>query len=138
MAAARVPDARGRPGSLRCCFAPAVIDGLDPVVGLLFLAGWAIVLGLANGPLDIALFTIRQRRTDPAWTGRAFAVSMAMNFTGFPIGAAIGGALADRSLALAIVPGILATMIAVVFAATMVPRDDPNPGSSTAAELAAD
>ena len=117
---------------------PAVIDGLDPVVGLLFLAGWAIVMGVANGPLDIALFTIRQRRTDPAWTGRAFAVSMAMNFTGFPIGAAIGGALADRSLGLAIVPGILATLVAVVFAVTMVPRTDANPGSSAAPELAAD
>ena len=117
---------------------PAVIDGLDPTVGLLFLAGWAIVLGLANGPFDIALFTIRQRRTDPAWTGRAFAVSMAMNFTGFPIGAAIGGALADRSLALAIVPAIIATMIAVVFAVTMIPRDDPNPGSSGSPQLAAD
>ena len=30
--------------------------------------------GLINGPLDIALFTLRQRRTDPAWMGRAFTV----------------------------------------------------------------
>jgi len=28
------------------------------------------ISGLANGPLDIALFTLRQRRTDPAWMGR--------------------------------------------------------------------
>jgi hypothetical protein len=40
--------------------------------------------------MDIALFTMRQRRTDPAWIGRAFAVSMALNFVGFPIGAATG------------------------------------------------
>ena len=117
---------------------PAVIDGLDPGIGLLFLAAWAVVLGLANGPLDIGLFTIRQRRTDPAWTGRAFAVSMAMNFVGFPIGAAIGGALADRSLGLAIVPAVVACLIAVVFAATMVPRTDANPGSSASAEMATD
>jgi MFS family permease len=117
---------------------PAVLDGLDPVVGLLFLGAWAIVLGVANGPLDIALFTIRQRRTDPAWTGRAFAVSMAMNFVGFPIGAAIGGALADRSIALAVVPAIVASLMAVAFAAAMVPRTDANPGSAATAELAGD
>jgi MFS family permease len=117
---------------------PAVVDGIDPAVGLLFLAGWAVIVGIANGPLDIALFTIRQRRTDPAWTGRAFAVSMAMNFIGFPIGAAIGGAIADRSLALALVPAVLVSAVAVVFAATMVPRTDVTPGTSASAELATD
>jgi MFS family permease len=116
---------------------PAVIDGIDPAIGLLFLAGWAIVIGVANGPLDIALFTIRQRRTDPAWTGRAFAVSMAMNFIGFPIGAAIGGALADRSLALAIVPAIIACVVAVGFAATMIPRTDATSGTRVPDELVA-
>ena len=39
-----------------------------------------IGFGIANGPFDVTLFTIRQRRTDPAWMGRAFAVSMALNF----------------------------------------------------------
>jgi MFS family permease len=117
---------------------PATLDGIDPVVGLLFLFAWAVILGLAGGPLDIALFTIRQRRTDPAWTGRAFAVSMAMNFIGFPIGAAIGGALADRSLGLAIAPAIVASAVAVAFAAAMVPRTDPNPGSTAPVELATD
>ena len=121
--------------ALALLIAPAAIDGLDPVVGLLCLAGWAVVVGLATGPLDIALFTIRQRRTDPAWMGRAFAVSMAMNFVGFPIGAAIGGALAAQSLALAIVPAMVASVAAMVFAATMVPRADPNTGSGAAAQL---
>jgi MFS family permease len=124
--------------SLLLLLPPAVIDGIDPFVGLLCLAAWAVIAGLANGPLDIALFTIRQRRTDPAWTGRAFAVSMAMNFLGFPIGAAIGGALADQSLGLAILPGIVASLAAIAFAVTMVPRTDPNPGSAAGAELAAD
>jgi MFS family permease len=124
--------------SLLLLLPPAMIDGIDPAVGLLCLCGWAIIAGLANGPLDIALFTIRQRRTDPAWTGRAFAVSMAMNFLGFPIGAAIGGALADRSLGLAILPAIVASVAAIAFAVTMVPRADPNPGSAAQAELAPD
>ncbi|HEV8547179.1 MAG TPA: MFS transporter [Candidatus Limnocylindrales bacterium] len=103
---------------------PAAIDHIDPAVGLAFLAAWAIILGVSNGPLDIALFTIRQRRTDPAWTGRAFAVSMALNFLGFPIGAAIAGALADVSLPLAIVPGVAAAVAGVIFAARLVPRED--------------
>ena len=112
---------------------PAVFDGIDPAFGLAFLAGWAIVTGFANGPLDIALFTIRQRRTDPAWTGRAFAVSMAMNFVGFPVGAAIAGTLAASSLGAALVPAILATLAAIVFATMLVPREDNQPGTAAAA-----
>jgi len=50
------------------------------------------------GPVDIALFTIRQRRTDPAWLGRAFAVSMSLNFSGVPIGSALAGPLVGWSL----------------------------------------
>jgi predicted MFS family arabinose efflux permease len=111
---------------------PAAVVGLDPAVGLLFLAGWSIISGFLNGPIDIALFTIRQRRTDPAWTGRAFAVSMAMNFVGFPIGAAIAGALAEQSLTTAIVPAVVACVAGLVFAATMVPREDPALTAATA------
>jgi predicted MFS family arabinose efflux permease len=61
-----------------------------------------------------------------------------MNFLGFPIGAAIGGALADQSLGLAILPGIVASVGAVAFAVTMVPRADPNPGLGAQANLATD
>jgi MFS family permease len=103
---------------------PAVYETMDPLTGLAFLVGWAVVGGIANGPLDIALFTIRQRRTDPAWTGRAFAVSMALNFLGFPIGAAVAGALASESPGLAVVPAILACAAATILAAVMVPRTD--------------
>jgi MFS family permease len=103
---------------------PAAMQGLDPAIGLLFIAVWAIGGGLLNGPMDIALFTIRQRRTDPAWTGRAFAVSMAMNFVGFPIGAALAGLLAEQSLTAAIVPSIAFCILATVFAATMIPKVD--------------
>ncbi|MGO9657160.1 MAG: MFS transporter [Acidimicrobiales bacterium] len=58
------------------------------------------VIGIANGPLSVAMFSLRQRATDPQWFGRAFAVSMNLNFVGNPIGAAIAGALLTRSLAL--------------------------------------
>ncbi len=49
---------------------------------LLFAALAMALIGLATGPFDVVLFTLRQRRTDPAWLGRAFAVSMSFNFIG--------------------------------------------------------
>jgi MFS family permease len=118
------------PPGIALLIPPAVIDGIDPAIGLACLAGWALVLGFANGPLDIALFTIRQRRTDPAWTGRAFAVSMGMNYVGFPIGAAIAGILAASSLGAALVPAVLAAIAAVVFAVLLIPREDDQPGAA--------
>jgi MFS family permease len=73
-------------------------------------------LGLATGPFDVTLFTVRQRRTDPAWMGRAFAVSMALNFAGFPIGSAIGGAVVPISLEAAIAIAIGAQIAAALLA----------------------
>jgi len=72
------------------------------------LPWWAAVVsgvvltGLAIGPIDIALFSLRQRRTDPAWFGRAFAVSMALNFAGMPIGSGMAGPLVSASVSLAL------------------------------------
>ena len=65
---------------------------------------------------------MRQRRTDPAWMGRAFAVSMAVNFMGFPIGAAAAGAIAAVSLPAAVGLGVVACLVGGVLAAVMVPR----------------
>ena len=63
------------------------------------VAGLAMALiGAANGPLDVGLFSWRQRVTDPEWIGRGFAVSMGLNYAGFPIGAALAGPIVDRSL----------------------------------------
>src|SRR5437764_15089756 len=42
-------------------------------VNLLVLVLVMCITGFLNGPLDIALFTLRQRRTDPGWIGPAFA-----------------------------------------------------------------
>ena len=81
--------------------------------------------GLLSGPMDIALFTIRQRRTDPAWMGRAFAVSMYFNFLGFPIGSALAGLIASQSLELAILFGVAAAATAGLVAQLLIPaRDD--------------
>lgn len=95
-------------------------------LGLALLIVESLLLGLLAGPMDIALFTVRQRRTDPAWMGRAFSVSMAFNFLGVPIGAAVAGILADSSIELAIlILGVGGALAAAAAAAFLVPRTDP-------------
>jgi MFS family permease len=81
--------------------------------------------GLLNGPMDVALFTLRQRRTDPAWMGRAFAVSMSLNFMGYPIGAAIGGVLVATSTGAALGVAVVFTLLAGILAALLLPRSSP-------------
>lgn len=129
-------DTRGREWSLLVWPMLALI----PVVGLLLVAAGVtsvpvgvailvvhmVLVGLLLGPMDIALFTVRQRRTDPAWMGRAFSVSMAFNYLGIPIGAAVAGILADRSLEAAIVVlGLGGATASAIAAALLVPRADP-------------
>ncbi len=105
--------------------AAGVLGPIAPEAGLALLVVMMFGFGLANGCLDIALFTIRQRRTDPAWMGRAFAVSMAFNFAGYPLGAAIAGVLVTTSLAGAIWLGVVAAVASAAFAAFMVPAQEP-------------
>jgi predicted MFS family arabinose efflux permease len=84
-----------------------------------------VVLGLATGPLDIALFTVRQRRTDPAWFGRAFAVSMSVNAAGVPIGSGLAGPLVVWSLDGALWAAVMVTLVSAVLLWMLVPaRDD--------------
>jgi len=85
------------------------------------------VIGLATGPFDVVLFTLRQRRTDPAWLGRAFAVSMSLNFMGFPIGSAVGGAVAPVSLELAFLGALVLEGIAAFLAFALIPKEHTEP-----------
>jgi MFS family permease len=96
------------------------------VVGLLLVALSQVVGGILNGPMDIGLFTIRQRRTDAAWMGRAFAVSMGLNFVGYPIGTTLAGAIASQSLEAAIVVGAIACILAAIAAVVLIPRRAPD------------
>jgi len=130
-------DTRGREWSLLVwpivALAPSVAllllaAGLSASVplALAVLAAESLIVGLLYGPIDIALFTVRQRRTDPAWMGRAFAVSMAFNFLGMPIGAALAGIMADSSIESAIlVLGVGGALAAAAAAAFLVPRVEP-------------
>ncbi|MDQ6691944.1 MAG: MFS transporter [Candidatus Dormibacteraeota bacterium] len=100
---------------------PQAVFGLG-LASLAFAPNLAVVvaalafMGMAIGPSDIALFTLRQRRTDPNWMGRAFAVSMSLNFAGFPVGAVIGGRLVSWSL-----PGTLLVGAALLLVAAIIP-----------------
>jgi MFS family permease len=105
-------------------------------LGVLFLE--MLLVGLLIGPMDIALFTVRQRRTEKAWMGRAFAVSMAFNYLGMPVGAALAGLLAETSLESAIlILGVGGLLAATAAAAFLVPRTEapaPTSAASPSAE----
>ncbi|MDP9483180.1 MAG: MFS transporter, partial [Chloroflexota bacterium] len=106
---------------------PVAAGATGLILGFALLGASWLLIGFLNGPMDIALFTVRQRRTDPAWMGRAFAVSMAANFMGFPFGAAIGGGLAAISLPVSVLVGTGLILAGAVLAITTIPRTDPGP-----------
>ena len=94
---------------------PAVELGAGRGGAVLLVVLGMLLVGGADGPLTTAMFSARQRRTDPAWYGRAFAVSMSLNYAGTPIGAGIGGILVAASLA-----GAVGTAAALVGLAMLV------------------
>jgi MFS family permease len=100
-------------------FAIVLVDP-EPIVVAVAMLG----LGIAAGPFDIVLFTLRQRRTDPAWLGRAFAVSMALNFVGFPIGSAVAGAVIPISIELVLVAAVACELLGALFAFVAIPTAD--------------
>jgi MFS family permease len=81
-----------------------------------------VIRGLAEAFYDVPMFTLRQRRTDPAWLGRAFAVSMSLNFVGYPIGSAIGGTLVAVGPELALSVALGFWLIAAASLYVFVPR----------------
>jgi len=91
-------------------------------IDLVFIVLAMLVRGATAALYDVPMFTLRQRRTDPAWLGRAFAVSMSLNFVGFPIGSAIGGALASVSLEAALVAMVAFSLAGAVSLYLFVPR----------------
>jgi len=82
-----------------------------------------VVVGVANGPFDVALFTLRQRRTDPAWFGRAFAISMSVNWIGTPIGSALAGPVIAWSLDAALWAAAIVALVSAVFPVVAIPAD---------------
>ena len=89
---------------------------------LAMLLAAMLLRGSIEGLFDVPMFTLRQRRTDPAWLGRAFSVSMSLNFIGYPIGSAIGGALAAIGPETALAVGLAFSAVEVVALRLFVPR----------------
>jgi MFS family permease len=102
------------------CAAGCLVLTLAHSVAALLLG--MFLVGLSFGPVDISLFALRQRRTDPAWFGRAFAVSMSLNYAGTPAGAALSGPLLERSLPLALLAAVITSAASGVVALVAVPR----------------
>jgi predicted MFS family arabinose efflux permease len=129
LVAGRFPsDGRERQMMVGAILLGAVATAVLPFANNLVAVAAAIaLLGLANGPFDIGLFTLRQRRTDPAWFGRAFAVSMSLNSVGSPIGSALAGPLIGWSLDAALWAAAVATLVAAVFPMLAVPAREDAP-----------
>jgi MFS family permease len=90
----------------------------------------SLVLGLSMGPIDVAMFSLRQRATAMAWFGRAMAVSMSLNYAGSPIGSALTGPLLHFGLGFALIVSVLFTFAAAGLALITIPR-----GARPAAEV---
>ena len=81
-----------------------------------------VIAGLAGSAINVGIFALRQRRTDPAWFGRAFAVSMSLNIAGQPVGSALSGPLLEHSIALPFLLAAAITAVAVVAALVIIPK----------------
>ncbi|MGA7912483.1 MAG: MFS transporter [Candidatus Dormiibacterota bacterium] len=104
----------------------AAATALLPFANSIVVVAAAIALyGVSSGPFDIGLFTLRQRRTDPAWFGRAFAVSMSLNSVGNPIGSALAGPLLGWSLDAALWAAAAAALLAAVLPILTIPAKEP-------------
>jgi MFS family permease len=105
-----------------------LVGGL--AVGMLAFAGnaWLVaaamlLAGLSNGPFDVCMFSLRQRRTDPAWFGRAFAVSMGLNWAGQPLGSALSGPLIQVGLTVAFIAAAGFILLGAALLPWVIPAD---------------
>lgn len=95
--------------------------------GLAGLAVGLVLVGFFEGPVDVGVLSLRQRRTDPAWLGRVLAVSMSFNMSGLPLGSALGGILVAHSAPLAFAVAALASVLAAITAWLLVPAAHEDP-----------
>lgn len=120
-------DSRGRERQIMLA---AILLSAVAMAALPFAASIAVLfvvmamIGFANGPFDVALFTLRQRRTDPAWFGRAFAISMSVNWLGTPVGSALAGPVIAWSLDTAMWVAVAAALLSAFFPLLAIPAKD--------------
>lgn len=113
----------GAPGRERAMLAlgmlltPLAIYPLSVSFGLPGLCLGLALVGFLAGPVDVGVLTLRQRRTEPGWLGRVVAVSIGLNLSGAPIGAALSGMLLTWS-----VPGAFAVAAVACLAGAVTTR----------------
>jgi MFS family permease len=116
---------RGRERNLIGLGMLATAVAIFPIAAMLGFPGLMVgiaIVGFLAGPVDVALLTLRQRRTDPAWLGRVLAVSMSLNMSGMPLGSALGGALVEWSMPAAFAAAALAAVLSAASGYALIPR----------------
>lgn len=98
-----------------------VMIGLAFVRSLLAVFALLAIAGAAESAGNVGIFALRQRRTAPAWFGRAFAISMSLNLSGAPVGAAVSGPLVARSITLAMLVGAGISVLALLATFALIP-----------------
>lgn len=98
------------------------VAAIGAVGHMLALALGLAVVGACAGPVDVAVLSLRQRRTDPRRLGRVLAISMSLNMCGLPAGAALGGMLASGSTAIAFLAAAAVAALAAVAAFVLLPE----------------
>jgi MFS family permease len=94
------------------------------IPALIALTAASALHGLADGPANVAMFSLRQRSTQRAWFGRAFAVSMSLNYVGSPVGSGLAGLLINRSLLLSVIIAGAVSLVSGVLIHWRLPRQD--------------
>ena len=115
----------GRERTLICAGLLATSVATFPIAALFGLPGLVIglaLVGFFSGPVDVGVLSLRQRRTEPGWLGRVLAVSMSLNMSGLPVGAALGGIVVSLSVSATFAGAGAAAMLAAFAAWVLIPR----------------
>jgi MFS family permease len=101
----------------------AVLALLVPSIAV--IAVGIAIAGGADAASSVSAFSLRQRRTARAWFGRAFAVSMALNFSGVPVGSALAGPFLGVSTTFAILVAAALTLAGSAMLQLKIPAAAP-------------
>jgi predicted MFS family arabinose efflux permease len=100
-----------------------LVTALSPLTAmpLVIAAIGMIIAGLANGPLNVTMFSVRQRATNPGWLGRVIAISGSINLLGTPVGSALGGLGVSSSLVGTMTAVAVLTIVCALFYLVFLP-----------------
>ncbi len=101
--------------------------GPGTAVAPLVLALAAVLIGLGEGPQLTAVFAVRHREAPARWRGQVFTTGAGLELTGFALGAAAAGPLAQWSLPGALLPAAAVQLTAACLGPLL---RLPGPGAS--------